>query len=361
MTSLLKLSTTLIVILLIAASVHAGPGPEPQQLQWGGQAMPEKIPFQPGLLFEELEVVGTNGVRLPSEIDSSLELATMTSDAVPTAEEIDLTTDPQLPPGAREGIFQKLFFTGTWLPQLDGDSLGWGDLETGAVFGFPLFRRDTPLLVTTSFNAHLLDRPDGADIPHQVYDTAFEFRHLRKFGNGPWAMDVAVTLGYYSDFSSSDGDAFRVTGRGVGVYEDANGTKWLLGVGYFNRAGASVLPIAGAIVQHSPDVKWELIFPRPRIAWRLPSAVPGCDERWWYVGGEFSGGIWSIERPISLTRDNITYSDYRLMVGYERKIVGGLSRRYEAGYVMGREFEFDSGAPNIKLDDTIFLRAGLIY
>jgi hypothetical protein len=57
----------------------------------------------------------------------------------------------------------------------------------------------------------------------------------------------------------------------------------------------------------------------------------------------------------------INYSDWRLLAGYERKITGGLSTRYETGYVFKRELEYDSATPDVALDDTLFLRAGLTY
>ena len=351
--------------LLVGGQLFAAPGTSNSLLKsqpWGGKVVPEAIPYQPSILFTAPTSQVKENNMLSPQIDPSIRVATRTSDAVPEPEEVAKLVEPQLPPGARNGIFQKIFFTGTWLPQLEGDNLGWGDLETGIVFGFPFFRRDTPLLVTPRFAAHLIERPEGADIPTEVYDTVFEFRHLRKFGDGPWAMDVAVALGYYSDFEADNPDAFRVTGRGLGVYETANGTKWVFGVGYFNRAGVSVLPIGGAIIEQSPDVRWELIFPRPRIAWRLPGGIPGSgDERWWYVGAEFGSGFWAIQRPISKVSDNVTYRDYRILIGYERKITGGLNRRFEAGYVLGREFEFDSATPNLELEDTLFARVGVTY
>lgn len=267
-----------------------------------------------------------------------------------------------LPPGARDGVFQKMYFTGTWLPSLsdEPDALGIGDLEMGVVLGFPFMRRDTPLLVTPQFGTHLLSNEDALDIPSTLYDAAVEFRHMRKFGNGPWAMDVAATVGYYSDFEQSDSEAIRVSGRALGVYETSPTSKWIFGVAYLNRAGATVLPVAGAIVEPTSDVRLELIFPKPRVAWRLANSQPG-DERWAYVGGEFGGGIWSITRPSSGQLDLLSYSDLRLLAGLERKVTRGLSRRYEVGYVFNRELEYDSGTPEVALDDTLFIRAGLTY
>ena len=120
------------------------------------------------------------------------------------------------------------------------------------------------------------------------------------------------------------------------------------------------MPIFGVIYEPSPDMRLELIFPRPRILRRLAGSLES-DERWVYVGGEFGGGVWSITRPSTGELDLLNYSDWRVLVGYERKIIGGLSRRFEMGYVFRRELEFDSATPDVTLDDTLFVRAGLTY
>ena len=332
--------------------------------QWGGTLVSPSVPYQPSALF-----VQPGGDQSPVFLDEmstsddpAFRVAGLTDNLVPPADDLAQPSETQLPTGVRNGVFQKLYFTGTWLPRLEGDSLGVSNLETGAVFGFPFLRRDTPLLVTPQFAVRYLDGTTTPDLPARLFDSAVEFRHLRRFGQGPWAMDVAVTTGYYSDFEHNDADAFRVSGRGLAVYESSPAAKWILGVAYLNRAGASVLPVAGVIYEPSPDVRWDLIFPRPRVSWRLPWSPPGSgDDKWVYVGGEFGGGIWSIERPVSLTQDVLTYRDFRVLAGFERKIIGGLSRRLEVGYVFGRELEFDSATPDVTLDDTLFLRAGLTY
>jgi hypothetical protein len=304
------------------------------------------------LYLEQLQSPGPPEVRV----------AGLTEDTIAPMNQVLAEPQPQLPPGARDGVFQKIYFTGTWLPPLSNepDSLGFGDLETGLVLGFPMLRRDTPLLVTPQFGTHLLDNAGPLDIPTTLYDASAEFRHLRKFGNGPWAMDAAVTVGYYSDFDQGSGDAVRVTGRGIGVYETSPTTKWLLGVAYLNRAGATVMPIFGVFFEPRPDLKVEALFPRPRIYWRTAGSVDG-DERWLYLGGEFGGGVWSITRPSTGELDLLNYSDWRLLVGYEHKIIGGLSRRVEFGYAFKREVEYGSATPDVSLDDALFLRAGLTY
>ncbi|MCG8449660.1 MAG: DUF6268 family outer membrane beta-barrel protein [Pirellulales bacterium] len=331
---------------------------------YGGRLIQEGVPYQPSILFvqpgsEEAPILLD---ELVAPQNSPVVIQETWDGTCQNCEPVVAATQPQLPPGVRDGVFQKMFFTGAWMPQLEGDSLGWSDLELGVVFGFPLFRRETPLLVTPRFAIHFLEGPVTPDLPGQVYDAEVEFRHLRKFGQGPWAMIAAVSLGHYSDFESNDADAFRVMGQAFAVYEAVPGKKWVLGVVYLNREDLALIPAAGLIYQPNPNIKLEAILPRPRIAWRLPgySPQPG-DERWLYLGGEFGGGVWSIRRPLTLTQDVLTYNDYRALIGCERKIIGGLSRRFEAGYVFGRELQFSSATPDVTLDDSFFLRMGLTY
>ena len=332
---------------------------------WGGTLFAERIPHQPQELLDHWTDEETP-LDLEKMLlkDEQVRLAGLASQTTAIASDLDLidSDEAQLPPGTRDGVFQKLLFTGTYLPQLEDDSLGWGDLETGVVFGFPFLRRDTPLLITPRFGVHYLDGAANFDLPNTLYDASFEFRHLRMFGDGPWAMDVAVTLGHYSDYEEDHSDAFRVTGRGMVVYESSSTTKWLAGVAYLNRAGATVLPIGGVIYEPTPDVSCELIFPRPRLWWLLPGSNRQIgDERWAFVGGEFGGGVWSIERPSTQVHDLLTYLDYRVLVGYQRNRPSGIGCTYEFGYVFGRELEFSGTSPNVPLDDSMFARVGLKF
>ncbi len=332
---------------------------------WGGTLVADRIPHQPTQLLDHW-VENNEPLDLEELLknDDFLRVAGLTAETTAIATDLELIEpDPlELPPGTRDGVFQKLLLTGTYLPQLGSDGLGWGDLEAGIVLGFPFLRRDTPLLVTPRFGVHYLDGAANFDLPDKLFDASVEFRHLRKFGDGPWAMDVAATLGHYSDYEEDDADAFRVTGRGLVVYESSPMAKWVAGVAYLNRAGASVLPVAGVIYEPTPEVSYELILPRPRFWWLLPgSNRESGDERWVFLGGEFGGGVWSIERPSTEQHDLLTYRDFRVLVGYQRNLTSGMSSTFEFGYVFGRELEFSSASPDVSLDDSMFVRVGLQF
>jgi hypothetical protein len=99
----------------------------------------------------------------------------------------------------------------------------------------------------------------------------------------------------------------------------------------------------------------------PKIARRLPwSDAPGSDERWVYVAGEFGGGKWAV-RQSDGTFDRLDITDWRVFIGYERRIIGGLSRRAELGYVFSRKLEYQEVGDEIDLGDTLMVRGGLTY
>jgi Domain of unknown function (DUF6268) len=235
------------------------------------------------------------------------------------------------------------------------------DLQLGASFGLPFITRETPLLVTPFYGIHFTDGPNTPDVPPRLHDAAVTLQHFRPF-NDNWMAMLDLTLGEFADDESfNSSEAFRITGGGAGVYRPNDRWKWVLGATYVNRANTQILPVAGFIYTPNDDTEYRAVFPAPRFAWRLPwSDVPGSDERWLYLGGEFGGGAWAVERTDG-TADRLDITDWRVFLGLERKIVGGLSRRVELGYVFSRTLEYESDGQEIDLGDTLMVRAGVTY
>jgi hypothetical protein len=234
------------------------------------------------------------------------------------------------------------------------------DLELGVTFGFPLPTRESPLLVTPSFAVHYLDGPTNPDLPARLYDAYTEFRWLRRVTDRLSAV-LAVEPGVSSDFETGVSDSLRILGRGLAIYDCSPGVQLVLGAAYLNRHDVTVLPVGGIIWTPSDDRRFELVAPRPKLAWRLgPCSGPRLEQTWGYLGGEFGGGVWAIQRA-SGAQDTISMRDYRVVVGLERKVPGGLNRHVEVGYVFSRNIEFDSGTPDFEPDDTLLVRVGASY
>ena len=261
------------------------------------------------------------------------------------------------PSSSKPGIFQKLVFTGTWLDRGKRDDVGISELELYATFGFPMPTRESPLLITPGFEVRYLDGPLGVDLPARLFDTYLQFRWLRQV-NDRWGFDVAVSPGLHTDFEDYTDDALRITGRGLASLQWTPDMKVVLGIVYLDRDDVSLLPAAGIVWTPSDEVRYELVFPRPRIAHRLFG--DGHIEDWCYVVGEFGGGGWAIQRT-SGAQGGVTIRDFRLLVGLERKADGGSGRRIEIGYVFGREVEFATATPAFEPDDTVMIRGGITY
>jgi hypothetical protein len=110
-------------------------------------------------------------------------------------------------------------------------------------------------------------------------------------------------------------------------------------------------------------VEYQLVFPTPRISWRLNdfTPIPGADERWVYVSMEYGNQAWAFKDPNG-TDDVLAYRDYRVLLGFERRIVGGVSHRIEVGYVFNRDIKVASiSGDNISQGSSVLLRAGIRY
>lgn len=299
--------------------------------------------------------------------DGSVRLAqapALSSDPLDGSDPFAVPGTPRIlwpPPGGREGSFQSVTFQSSYLPAFEDDSLGITSVGASARYGLPFPDRASPLLITPGFETLFLDGPDFVDVPPRVHAATVEFSHFRLLSDR-WLVNVAATVGLYADDDSfGEDDALRVTGRGLAIYQWTHQWKTILGIVFLNRGDVSVLPAFG-LQYEDLHRKVDLIFPRPQIAWRIDGGGPpgpGAEQQWIFIGGEFGGNEYAIQNEIGA--DTLDYSDIRLQVGYEVKRFGGLSTKYEFGYVFARELEFDSVAEEIELDDTLFVRVGFKY
>jgi hypothetical protein len=354
-----------LLLLSLAAGVSHAQSPYPAtpipQPDWGGYSMPAQVPYQPTLPGEFQPYPTTDGVT-PVFIDPGAQPPMPLQEPLYPVNPTPTLRESLTPPDARSGFFQKARFQAAWIPQFDEGSLGWTDLRTDVVTALPFFTRENPIIITPSYELHFLEAPQGIELPPRLNDLAVDFHVFRVFDN-KWIADVAITPGLYTDDHSFDSDeALRVNGRALGIYAPTLDWKWVLGVTYVNGGWAKVVPVFGVIYEPNDDVIYEVVFPRPRVAWRLGnSPVPGRDEYWFYVLGEFANAAWAFEQSDG-DPDVLAYRDFRAIIGLEHKIVGGISSRVELGYVFNRDIKVASiSGDDISLDDSLLLRAGISY
>jgi hypothetical protein len=270
---------------------------------------------------------------------------------------------PQIPPGVRDGVFQKVLFEAAYLAPGPSPARGLGmdDVQLQGIFALPCPTRESPLVITPGFAVHYLQGPQNVDLPPQLHEGYAEFRWLSQV-TPQWGLDLSLTPGFFSDFNQDSSKAFRLTGHAAAAWTCNENTKIVAGVAYLDRFDVEVIPIGGIVWTPYEDVKFDLIFPHPKISHRIRWYSPPGDQvqDWAYVAGESAGDMWAIRRTDGRD-DLVVLSDYRLILGTERKVAGGMSARLEVGYVFGRRIRYSSDTPDFRPADTVMVRGGLTY
>lgn len=250
----------------------------------------------------------------------------------------------------------------TFIHGNNGNELNINDIEVATTLNFPnFFNSNQALLVSPGFIFHFWDGPDsstGFDLPAQAYSAYLSFDHTtdtrRNFG-----LENNFTVGVYTDFDHVDSDSLRLTGKLLGWRRFNSYLIGKLGVEYLDRVRTKLLPAFGVYATPTPDIKLDLYFPRTKLSHRIPNF--NDFEVWAYVGGEYGGGSWTIERADG-SDDQVDLNDIRTFIGLEwvgpRRVSGFL----EFGYVFDRELVFASDPINdFSIQDSVMVRSGLAF
>jgi len=336
----------------------------------------------PGLDFEHIPLVyqgpdPTANYYLPTASGFDSPLARLPSPSEVLPEMLPPATDgfaeyppPQQfwseePPGTighvsdrKNGFFQKIAFTGTYIDRGSLNSFGLNELDLSMSAAVPAPTREWPMLITPAFNVRYLDGPVTPMLPPRLYETYVDFLWVPRLSER-WTAIIGVAPSLYTDFEINTSNAFRLTGKALARYDWVpEKVQIVFGVLYLNRDDIRLLPAGGVIWNPSLDRRYELVFPRPKLAHRI-NAGPGFED-WLYLGGEFGGNSFAYDSGGGIV-DKVTLRDYRALLGLERKLNGGAGYRIEVGYVFSRTAEFASGMPDITADDTALVRGGVIY
>ena len=260
---------------------------------------------------------------------------------------------------AKDGFFQKLYVADTYIPRGGTDGLGTDDAEVALSLAAPLPNRRNPIIITPGITTQFLDGPSNTDLPARLYNPYLSLTWYPRFTSRLGAI-VNITPSVFSDFEKWDSSAIRLPGRILLRYTLAQYEReFVIGAVYLDRDDIPWLPAAGVIWTPNPYVTYELVIPRPRILFMINEQEN--HEDWAYVAGEFSGNSWSIQRVPSFQQDVVTFTDYRVIVGIERRKNGGAGLRVEAGYVFGRSFEYQSTGQQFDPTDSFMVRGSVAF
>jgi hypothetical protein len=262
------------------------------------------------------------------------------------------TPKPDVPLNWHGLIWKQNFGEATYIMG-SGDNYGATILRASGTLTFAKL----PLLsLTPEFGVWNLNGPDNTDLPSNLFNTGLRISWFQPVSKD-FQMLFSVSPGVWTDFQST-ADMVRVTGMALGFYQWTDEINLAFGAIVLNRDNLSVLPVIGLTYKPDEFHKFEITFPKPRYSWKHNHSPDS--NRWWYVGGEFGGGTWAIERANGLD-DRVTLTDYRFLVGMENKHNNGVKEYVELGAAFGRKVAYHSDIGNYSPNAAFIARVGINF
>ena len=227
----------------------------------------------------------------------------------------------------------------------DGNRFGWLSFESSPYLG-----RGYKSGITTAINIHLLSGPNVVPLPPRLYDFSLGYQKRGRIKDF-MSYDLATSIGVFSDFEDSARDGVRFPGHAVGMLHLQPELDFVFGVDYLSRDDIKMLPVGGVSwrPQAMPDLRFDLVFPRPRIDYSIDN------QSKIYLAGRLGGGTWDIEFPNN-DNDVMTYRDLQFLVGFENRNTQGNLSSVEFGYVFDRRLQFRTLTQSTEFDDAFVLR-----
>ncbi len=257
-------------------------------------------------------------------------------------------------------LFGRPYNAPGWYSRPEWDALNWrsgnngrfGEFSFEGVGAYP-FKTWEGLSFTSGGGYHFLNGPTQSDMPPRLFEFNWGLHYFGETSDGVW-LDMGFSVGIYTDFEDSVREGWRFPTHAVFSWESAPGIQPVLGLRFFDRDNLGLLPVAGVILQPEDGLRFELIFPEPKVAFRVSESTK--NEHWLSLSGRIGGGEWAIEREPSGLADVVNYNDYQLVFGLESINEKFEINALEIGYSFNRELKYRSGAGSFDPAETIFVR-----
>ncbi len=276
----------------------------------------------------------------------------------------------------RESLFQGVSAIFSYLPNTGKDQLGQYQITGSMTFGIPFPAKDSPLLISPLFSWTEMDMPYQTETffgqQKKLVKTGLSLEYLLPVSNSV-LLDGNLQILYASDGKAGGNETIRLIGYGALVWKIGPTAELVGGAFYNDVSDTSVIPIGGLLWKPSDDLYWEILFPRPKVAWRLPPALCGNSQDlpyWIYLAGEYTTERWEIETENNIDwRDAfysaLKYEDIRILAGIERKGTDQVNWALEGGVVLDRELKINGTNKNyyqkIRPDTVGFARFKVMY
>jgi hypothetical protein len=119
----------------------------------------------------------------------------------------------------KSGFFQKLSLSAAWFGDGgDPQDLGATEIETFLTVALPAPIREWPLLISPGYNVAYLQGPHVSDLPPRLHFAYVDFLWVPQIYHR-YKLLLAVAPSVLSDFEGNNSDAFRLTGKGLVVFD----------------------------------------------------------------------------------------------------------------------------------------------
>lgn len=256
------------------------------------------------------------------------------------------------PRPVRNSLFQGFSGKFTYLPDSGKYQSGQYQIDGAVSFGLPVPNTDSVFLISPLISWTQMTMPKELDFlfgdQKKLLKTGASVEYLLPLCNS-LLFDGNVQIFYASDGKAGGSDTLRMNGYGALIWKMGPTAELVLGASYNDVTKNSIIPVGGILWRPSDDLYMELLFPRPKIAWRLPEAWCGACKApyWFYVSGEYTAERWQIESNWQIPGVNnssfdFRYEDIRIAVGIERKGLNEINWAIEGGIVLDRSLKFKS-------------------
>lgn len=261
-------------------------------------------------------------------------------------------------------LFDNLRIRETWIYGDSGQELGINDIETAVTMMLPNFLgTTTPLMISPNFALHLWDGPQPPAhtqfMPGNAYsaylEAAYNTDHAQALG-----VDLSASIGVFSDFETANTDSVRIQTLSYGWARLTPTMMLKLGVNYLDRVDVKILPAVGILYEPNPQTRLDFFFPRPKLSHFF--STMGTTDIWWYIGGEYGGGSWTINYPPTGFSDQVDINDIRIVLGFDWTNQSGTHGMFEVGWVTQRELVYrNNPGDSTGLNDSIMIRGGFAF
>ncbi|MDO5566756.1 MAG: hypothetical protein Q4G59_08875 [Planctomycetia bacterium] len=265
------------------------------------------------------------------------------------------------PRPVRETLFQGAGVDLAYVPSRKEEQAGFYHTWASVTIGIPAPTTQTPLLISPMFAWDRMTLPDATnglfnkDV--NLYAPGVRMQYLIPV-NDSFMFDFGMSMQWTSDFKYSGSSNFLPGGYGSVVLKMDDVTRLVAGAGYYDAGRYKIMPFGGLLWRASEQLYLEVVFPKPRISWKLPESMQCSknsksddDSYWLYLTADYNAQRWSIHQDYNLYPEQLkaeyrlTSYDIRFLAGLEKKTKEEISWALEGGVVFDRHLDF-SGRNN---------------